>query len=370
MTELKQEQVVEISKHFQFQGELVQVLRWGSGHINDTFLLIYQIGKMGRLKVILQHMNRNVFPKPVELMENVVGVTSFLYKKIEAAGGDPMRETLNVIPAEDGLPYYVDAEGEYWRAYVYITDARSYDAVESREDFYQSALSFGRFQNMLSDYPAESLHETIEKFHDTRNRFGIFKQAVEADVMGRAKEVQKEIQFVLDREADACFFAELLDKKELPIRVTHNDTKLNNIMLDNVTRKGICVVDLDTVMPGLAMFDFGDSIRFGANTGEEDEKDLSKISCDLELFEIYTKGFLEGCENKLTQREIELLPMGAKIMTYECGMRFLTDYLQGDTYFKIHRPEHNLDRARTQFQLVADMEAKWDAMHAIVKKYM
>ena len=370
MIELKQEQVIEISRHFQLQGTLIQVCRWGSGHINDTFLLVYQIGKMGRLKVILQRMNRNVFPKPVELMENVIGVTGFLYKKIDAAGGDPMRETLNVIPAEDGLPYYVDADGEYWRAYVYITDASSYDAVESKEDFYQSALSFGRFQNMLSDYPAETLHETIEKFHDTRNRFAIFKQAVEADVMGRAKDVQEEIQFVLDREADACFFAELLDKKELPIRVTHNDTKLNNIMLDHVTRKGICVVDLDTVMPGLAMYDFGDSIRFGANTGEEDEKDLSKISCDLELFEIYTKGFLEGCENKLTQREVELLPMGAKIMTYECGMRFLTDYLQGDTYFKIHRPEHNLDRARTQFKLVSDMEAKWEKLNAIVAKYM
>lgn len=370
MLELNNEKVIEVSKHFQFQGDLTEIKRWGNGHINDTFLLVYQIGKMGRLKVILQCMNKNVFPKPIELMENVMGVTSFLYKKIEAAGGDPMRETLNVIPAEDDLPYYVDEDGEYWRAYVFITDASSYDMAESHEDFYESAYSFGRFQSMLSDYPAETLHETIEKFHDTRTRFATFKKAVEEDVMGRAADVQEEIQFVMEREADACFFAEMIDKKEIPLRVTHNDTKLNNIMLDNITRKGICVVDLDTVMPGLAMYDFGDSIRSGASTGAEDETDLSKISCDMELFEVYTKGFLAGCGGKLTAKEIELLPMGAKIMTYECGMRFLTDYLQGDTYFKIHRPEHNLDRCRTQFKLVADMEAKWETMNEIVKHTM
>ena len=369
MSELTNERVLKVAEHFQFEGDLVEIKRWGNGHINDTFLLVYQIGKMGRLKVILQMMNKNVFPKPVELMENVMGVTSFLYKKIEATGGDPMRETLNVIPAKDGNPYYQDEDGEYWRAYIYISDARSFDVPESLDDFYESAYSFGKFQSMLSDYPAETLHETIVKFHDTRNRFANFKKAVEEDVMGRAAEVQEEIKFVLDREADACFFAEMIDRKELPIRVTHNDTKLNNIMLDNVTRKGICVVDLDTVMPGLAMYDFGDSIRSGANTGAEDEKDLSKISCDMELFDVYTKGFIAGCDGRLTEKEIELLPMGAKIMTYECGMRFLADYLQGDVYFKIHRPEHNLDRARTQFKMVADMEAKWETMQEIVAKY-
>lgn len=369
MSELNNERIMQVAKNFQFEGELIEIKRWGNGHINDTFLLVYQIGKMGRLKVILQMMNKNVFPKPEELMENVMGVTSFLYKKIEAAGGDPMRETLNVIPAKDGNPYYQDEQGEYWRAYVYISDARSFDVPESLDDFYESAYSFGKFQSMLSDYPAETLHETIVKFHDTRNRFANFKKAVEEDVMGRAAEVQDEIKFVLDREADACFFAEMIDRKELPIRVTHNDTKLNNIMLDNVTRKGICVVDLDTVMPGLAMYDFGDSIRSGANTGAEDEKDLSKISCDMELFDVYTKGFIAGCDGRLTEKEIELLPMGAKIMTYECGMRFLADYLQGDVYFKIHRPEHNLDRARTQFKMVADMEEKWETMQEIVAKY-
>ena len=369
MSELNFEKVKEVAQHFEFEGELVKVCRWGNGHINDTFLLVYQIGKMGRLKVILQMMNKNVFPKPVELMENVMGVTNFLNKKIEAAGGDPMRETLNVIPAKDGNPYYMDEDGEYWRAYVYVTDAQSYDMAESLDDFYESAYSFGNFQSMLSDYPAETLHETIEKFHDTRNRFANFKKAVEADIMGRAAEVQDEIQFVLDREKDACFFAEMIDRKEIPLRVTHNDTKLNNIMIDNQTGKGICVIDLDTVMPGLAMHDFGDAIRFGANTAAEDEKDLDKVWFDLNLFDIYTKGFIEGCAGRLTDKEIELLPMGAKVMTFECGMRFLTDYLQGDTYFKVHREGHNLDRCRTQFKLVEDMEQKWATMQDIVKKY-
>ena len=324
---------------------------------------------MGRIKVILQRMNSTAFPKPVDVMENILGVTSFLKKKIEESGGDPEIETLNVIPAVDGKPYYVDSLGDYWRSYKFITDASSFDQVEKPEQFYESAVAFGNFQSLLSEYPAETLHETIEKFHDTRDRFAKFKQAVEEDVMGRAASVQKEIQFVLEREEIANYFAEMLDKHELPLRVTHNDTKLNNVMLDDKTGKGICVIDLDTVMPGLAMNDFGDSIRFGASTALEDETDLTKVSCSMELFELYTKGFLKGCAGKLTSKEIELMPMGAKTMTFECGMRFLTDYLQGDTYFRIHREGHNLDRCRTQFKLVEDMEQKWYTMNEIVKKY-
>lgn len=221
---------------------------------------------------------------------------------------------------------------------------------------------------MLADYPAGTLHETIKGFHDTRARFEVFKKAVEEDVMGRAASVQKEIQFVLDHKDVADYLCELLGKGEIPLRVTHNDTKLNNIMIDHKTGKGICVIDLDTVMPGLAVHDFGDSIRFGASTAAEDEKDLSKVSCSMELFELYAKGYIEGCGGKLTDKEIELLPMGAKTMTFECGMRFLTDYLQGDTYFKVHREGHNLDRCRTQFKLVEDMEQKWYTMNEIVKK--
>lgn len=355
--------------NFRYEGVLVDECPYGSGHINDTYLLTFEIAEMGKIKVILQRMNKSIFKKPVELMENIMNVTTYLRKKIIENGGDPERETLNVIRTVKGEPYFVDSTGEYWRSYKFITDATSFDQVESPDDFYQSAVAFGNFQRLLADYPAETLHETIEGFHDTRARFQVFKKAVEADVCGRAASVQKEIQFVLDHEDVANVFGELLDKKEIPIRVTHNDTKLNNIMIDNKTRKGICVIDLDTVMPGLAMNDFGDSIRFGASTAAEDETDLSKVSCDMELFEIYTKGFIEGCGGKLTEKEIDLMPMGAKVMTFECGMRFLTDYLQGDTYFKIHRENQNLDRCRTQFKLVEDMEAKWDIMRGIVEKY-
>ena len=359
----------EAIANFKFEGVLVDDRPYGSGHINDTYLLVFNIADMGQIKVILQRMNKDIFENPVQLMENILGVTSYLRERIIENGGDPERETLNVIHTVDEQPYFVDSTGEYWRAYKFITDSTSYDQVENKDDFYQSAVAFGNFQKLLADYPAETLHETIVGFHDTKARFAVFKKAVEADECGRAASAKKEIEFVLSREELANTFSDLLAKKEVPLRVTHNDTKLNNIMIDNKTRKGICVIDLDTVMPGLAMNDFGDSIRFGASTAAEDEQDLEKVSCDMELYDIYAKGFIEGCGGKLTEREIDLMPMGAKSMTFECGMRFLTDYLQGDTYFKIHRENQNLDRCRTQFKLVADMEAKWDTMQQIIKKY-
>lgn len=359
----------DILMNFKLAGDPINQGTFGNGHINDTFLvtILKEDGTEGR--VILQRMNRSIFTKPVELMENIMGVTSFLRERIIADGGDPDRETLTVIPTKNGMPYFIDSEGEYWRCFVYIEDATSFDQVETLGDFYESAVAFGNFQRLLADYPAETLHETIVGFHDTKARFEVFKKAVEADVCGRADSVRAEIEFVLAHEDVANVFGDLLAEGEIPLRVTHNDTKLNNIMIDNKTRKGICVIDLDTVMPGLAMNDFGDSIRFGASTAAEDEKDLDKVWCDMELFEVYTKGFIEGCGGKLTQKEMSLLPMGAKVMTFECGMRFLTDYLQGDTYFKVHREGHNLDRCRTQFKLVSDMEAKWETMAEIVKKY-
>lgn len=369
MIQVTQKQKEEAIAHFQYEGVLASEGPYGSGHINDTFLLTFDVEGEGKRNIILQRMNNEVFSDPVGLMENIVGVTSYLRKKIIDDGGDPDRETLNVIPTVDGKDYYVDEAGDYWRSYKFITDATSYDKVEKPEHFYQSAVAFGHFQCMLADYPAETLHETIAGFHDTKARFATFKKVVEEDVMGRAASVEKEIQFVLEHEDVANYFSDLLAKGEIPLRVTHNDTKLNNIMIDNETGKGICVIDLDTVMPGLAMNDFGDSIRFGASTAAEDEMDLSKVSCSMELFDLYAKGFIEGCDGKLTKREIELMPMGAKTMTFECGMRFLTDYLQGDTYFKVHREGHNLDRCRTQFKLVEDMEKKWYTMQEIVNKY-
>jgi hypothetical protein len=355
--------------NFSSRGNLVSVEPYGSGHINDTYLLIYDDPEKGQYKKILQHMNRQIFTRPIELMENIMNVTTYLRERILEKGGDPERETLNVIPALDGKPYYIDSEGEYWRAYQFITGASCYDQVKKPENFYQSAFSFGNFQRMLADYPADTLHETIQGFHDTKSRFAAFRRAVEADVCGRAESVRKEIDFAFAHEEMTGVLGGMLERKEMPLRVTHNDTKLNNIMIDDATGKGICVIDLDTVMPGLAVNDFGDSIRFGASTAAEDETDLDKVECDMELFELYTKGFVEGCAGSLTAKELEMLPMGAKVMTFECGIRFLADYLEGDVYFKIHREGHNLDRCRTQFKLVEDMEKKWDIMNEIVRKY-
>jgi len=365
---LEQAKLQEVLSCFALEGDLVSIAPYGSGHINDTFRVVMQ-EKGGQRRYILQRMNDSIFTNPKELMENVVGVTTFLREKIVAQGGDPERETLNVIHAKDGGTYVTDATTGPWRMYRFIEDATSFDKVEKAEDFYQSAVAFGHFQRMLADYPAETLHETIVDFHNTPVRLENFKKALDADVCGRASQVQEEIRFVLDREADTHVLMDMLKAGELPLRVTHNDTKLNNIMIDNATGCGICVIDLDTVMPGLALNDYGDSIRFGASTAAEDELDLSKVSCDLSLFEVYTRGFIEGCDGSLTEAEIRMLPMGAKMMTLECGIRFLTDYLQGDTYFKTHWEGQNLARCRTQFKLVKDMEDKWAQLEAIVAKY-
>lgn len=339
--------------------------RYGNGHIGDTFLVIVEEGEQKK-RYILQRKNHEIFKETLALIENIDGVTSFLRKKIIERGGNPDRETLTLVLTHDGKNHYVDAIGCYWVVYIFIEDSVCLEQVETPEDFYESAVAFGNFQSLLADYPAETLHETIPNFHNTPVRFETFLKAVEEDVCGRAASVQPEIQFVMNHKEDMGVAMNLLAKGKLPLRVTHNDTKLNNIMLDKDTKKGVCVIDLDTVMPGLSIFDFGDSIRFGANTAVEDELDLSKVSLSLELFEQYTKGFLDGCKGSLTALEKKMLPMGAKIMTLECGMRFLTDYLQGDTYFKIKREKHNLDRCRTQFALVADMEKKWDKMEQIV----
>lgn len=359
----------EAIESFQFPPNLVEKIPYGSGHINDTFRLTFEAKKDTSSRFILQRMNKVIFQNPDELMDNIIGVTSWLRKKIISAGGDPDRETLNLVPTKKGDNFYIDSQGDYWRAYLFIEGATSYDMVERPNDFYESAVAFGNFQGLLADYPAETLHETIVNFHNTIDRFKKLQDAIEKDVCGRAKDVQDEINFAKERKKLAHTLCEMQAKGELPLRVTHNDTKLNNIMIDDETGKGICVIDLDTVMPGLAINDFGDSIRFGASTGAEDETDLSKIWCDLELFEMYTKGFIVGCNGSLTENELAMLPMGAMTMTFECGMRFLTDYLNGDTYFKIHREGQNLDRCRTQFKLVKDMEEKLEQMNAIVKKY-
>lgn len=362
------QKIDEAIENICFEGNYISSKPYGNGHINDTFLVTFEKDNK-TIRYILQRMNHEIFKDPIKLMENISGVTSYLREKIIENGGNPDRETLNIIPSKGDLPYYRDSNGSYWRAYDFIEGATSYDVVEKPEHFYQSAVAFGNFQRLLSDYPAHTLHETIVDFHNTKVRFENFKKAVATDSCDRVKNVAKEIEFVMARENETGILVDMLGNGELPLRVTHNDTKLNNVMIDNETEKGLCVIDLDTVMPGLAINDFGDSIRFGASTGEEDEPDLSKVWLSLELFDSYAKGFIQACDGSLTEKELDMMPMGAKLMTFECGMRFLTDYLQGDTYFRIHRDNHNLDRARTQFKLVADMEEKWEDMIAIINQY-
>lgn len=358
--------IEKIAGEFALEGDVERAVSYGNGHINDTYLVTTRMGTE-TFSYILQRINTSIFTEPAGLMENIVGVTGHLRKKITAAEGNPERETLRVIPTRSQENFYRTTEGACYRMYAFIEDTASLEQIERPQDFYEAAEAFGNFQYLLSDYPAETLHETIPDFHNTVKRFERFLAVVEEDPVGRAGEVAAEIDFLKKRQADMGALVELLQKGEIPVRVTHNDTKLNNILLDKVTGKGICIIDLDTVMPGTSLYDFGDSIRFGASTALEDEVDLSLVSMSLELFECYVKGYIKGCRGTLTETEIAMLPMGAKIMTLECGMRFLTDYLEGDTYFKIHREKQNLDRCRTQLTLVADMEKKWEQMAQIVK---
>lgn len=371
MEEKKQtyKQIDEVIAHFKVKGEVFEKTSYGNGHINDTFLVTYKMPEGGKKRYILQKLNHTIFKAPEQLMKNIVSVTEYLRKAIMLQNGDPDRETLNVVKTKDGRSYYLDNQGNYWRMFLFVERTLCFEKVESADDFYASGTAFGNFQRLLADYPARTLHETIPNFHNTPLRFQNFQKAVREDKLKRAAKVKEEIAFADARESDTRILTDLLRLKKLPLRVTHNDTKLNNILFDKDTRKAICIIDLDTVMPGLSHYDFGDSIRFGASTGAEDEKDLDRIEMDLSLFEAFTKGYLEGCAGSLTEKEIEMLPMGAKLMTYECGIRFLADYLEGDVYFKIHREEHNLDRARTQFKLVKDMEQKWSDMEAIINKY-
>ncbi len=348
-----------IYRQFAIEGAAISCARYGSGHINETYLLVTNQPHL----YILQKLNTFVFQNAAGLMDNVIAVTGHLRVQNPAP-----RRVLMLIPTVDGQPYLRTEDGQFWRMYEFVTQSLCLDKAETPDDFYQSGVAFGTFQNQLADFPAQTLTETIPHFHDTPARYEQLKQAVAQNKAGRLQEVQPELDFYLAREAEAATLMDMCRAGTLPLRVTHNDTKLNNVMLDMHTRAPLCVIDLDTVMPGLAANDFGDSIRFGASTAAEDEKDLRKVEMSLALFETYTAGFLSACGSRLTQAEIDTLPMGAKLMTLECGARFLADYLNGDVYFHIARPEHNLDRARTQMKLVADMEQKWEQMAQIVSE--
>ena len=359
MKPVTQELLRQAAEAFAFDRPAGEAERFGAGHINDTFA-VWAADRSKRW--ILQRINTDTFTDPAGLMENVTGVTAYLRRQIIERGGDPDRETLNVIPTLDGKPYYTDTEGGAWRAYIFVEGTVCLQKVENERDFYTAAETFGNFQNQLAGYPAATLHETIARFHDTPNRYANFEKALAADVMGRAREVGPEIAFIRAREADCHVLMDQLAAGVLPLRVTHNDTKLNNVLIDQATGKGICVIDLDTVMPGLSAYDFGDSIRFGANDCAEDEPDQSKVHFSLHLYEVFARGYLAAAGSAMTEAERRSLPWGAKLMTLECGIRFLTDYLEGDHYFKISRPAQNLDRARTQFTLVEGMEREFDAM--------
>lgn len=350
---------------FDFGGCVLSAERYGEGHINDTFRVTVDSGR----RYILQRISAAAFSRPDQLMQNIAGVTEYLKKIIAAEGGDPARETLSVLPTREGALFFSDPEGRSWRVFPFIEDTVCFQRAETPERFYASGLTFGRFQHRLRDYPAHTLFETIARFHDTQNRLALFQRALSADPLGRAGEVRAETDFILARTNDCGVALRALREGRLPLRVTHNDTKLNNILLDAKTGAGVCVIDLDTVMPGLSINDFGDSIRFGATHAAEDERDLGKVNFELSLYEVYTKGFLEGTAGSLTEAELEYLPWGARLMTLECGIRFLTDYLEGDRYFAIDRPGKNLDRARTQFKLVSDMERAWTEMNDIVRQY-
>ncbi len=354
---------------FGFGNRCSYVKPFGAGHINETYA-VYMPGEGGdELAYVLQRVNSNVFKDPAGVMDNIFGVTEYLRNVIRREGGDPDRETLSYIKTKSGCNYFEDSEGEPWRCYNFIPDSVCYQLVEEPEQFYQSGSSFGHFLKQLSDYPASKLNETIPDFHNTIRRFEAFQVALKRDLKNRADSCRPEIDFVLTREKDCGVLVHQQDEGILPLRVTHNDTKLNNILFDEKTGKGLCIIDLDTIMPGLAANDFGDSIRFGAATAEEDEPNLDLMHFDISLYELYVKGYLEETKDVLTEAEIGSLPWGARLMTLECGIRFLTDYLQGDTYFKTDYPEHNLIRARTQFRLVDEMEQQFERMQEIVQKY-
>ena len=353
------EKLQRVAAQFNLAAPAQHIAPYGNGHINDTYLVTTPVARY-----IMQRLNRRVFERPDRVMENIRRVTAHLAQKICESGGDPMRETLTVIKTRGDALFHVDEDGEYYRVYPFIERTVSFDLPDSAALFMCSAHSFGQFQRRLADFPAEQLHESIANFHNTPDRFRKFLIAVQKDRAGRRGNVPDEIAFALRYASEMPALIEA----NLPLRVTHNDTKLNNVLMDERTGEGLCVIDLDTVMPGLAAYDFGDAIRFGANTAVEDETDLAKVGCDLTMFEAYVRGYLRATGGALTESEIALLPMGAKLMTLECGLRFLTDHLNGDTYFKIHRENHNLDRARNQFALVRDMEAKWGAMQRIVER--
>ena len=338
-----------------------KISHYGNGHINDTYCTETP-------KYILQRINTAIFKNPYELMENIENVTEFIRKKIVERGGDPDRETLTVMKTVTGDNFYKVDDDNFFRVYKFIGGTKTVEDDKTYDDLYNAGIGFGRFQRMLDDFPVEVLHDTIVDFHNTPKRVEALKKAIAEDKMGRVKEVKEDIDFALECASFADVVTSRIESGEIPVRVTHNDTKINNILFDGQTGEAVAVIDLDTVMKGSALYDFGDTLRMGASTAAEDEPDLSIVNFDIDAFEAFAKGFLSETKDVLNKTEIDLLPFSAKLLTYECGIRFLTDYLEGDTYFKIHRPSQNIDRARNQFKLVKEMAENEERMSEVIKK--
>ena len=359
---------LEIIRFFQLEGELLALAPCGSGHINDTYASSFRAGSK-IVRYVHQWINPHVFRDPVQVMENIERVTRYIRQRVIDRGGDPAREVLTLVAASDGRPFCQTPQGDFWRTYTFIEGARTYDTAENPHHVYSASKAFGNFQKILGDLPGGRLHETIPDFHHTRKRLDTFIHILETDPANRARLVKPEIDFILQREGETSVVVDLLANGKIPERVTHNDTKLNNVMIDDSSGEGICVIDLDTVMPGSALYDFGDSVRIGACTAAEDEPDLAKVGFDISRFEWLARGYLDAVRDFLIPAEIERLAFSARLISIEQAIRFLGDYLNGDVYYKIHHPGHNLDRARTQIKMITEMERQEEAMNTIVSRY-
>lgn len=355
----------KVLSNFKIKGKVISYAPYGEGHINDTYLVICENNE----QYILQRINHNVFKDVEGLMNNIYSVTLFLKEKIIENNGDVEKETLNIIKTKDDKSYYYDKnENKYYRVYLFVKDSLTLQKAENTQLFKESAIAFGKFQNLLAEFDASKLCETIENFHNSKERYNHFLNTLKQDKLNRAKDCKEEIEFVLKRKEYCDKIVDLINEKKIPLKVTHNDTKLNNVLLDINTKKALCVIDLDTIMPGSSLYDFGDSIRFGCNMGSEDTTNLDEVTFSLEYYKAFVEGFLQEVKDSMNECEINHLSFGAMLMTLECGIRFLDDYLDGDNYFKISRTHHNLDRCRTQFKLVSEMEKHYDEMQTIVKE--
>ncbi len=363
-----QDPVAAVARGFAITGSYLESRSFVAGHINDTFVAAYSQGGT-RVRYILQRINERIFRDPPAMMENILRVTEESHRQLGQAGvPDSSRRALTVIPSVDGRAFHRDDEGKYWRAYLFIEGTRTFDVVQNTRQAYEAAKGFGEFQRLVSQLPGDPLNETIPNFHHTRSRFERLKEVAGADPLGRIKEAQSEWDFFREREEWVDVLLDLQAQGGIPLRVTHNDTKLNNVLIDDATGEAICVVDLDTVMPGLALYDFGDMVRTATSPAAEDERDLSLVQMQMPMFEALVEGYLASAGAFLNDAEMQHLPFSGKLITMEIGMRFLTDFLEGDTYFKIHRQGHNLDRCRTQIALVRSIEEQENEMHKVVSR--